>query len=332
MTPIPFGMGMGGLLVSWIKGAGLARRREPRRHFVFSQDGVSLAARGTPSMSTPGTNTEQSTYWNDVGGPKWVRYQEMLDRQLDAIGRMVMDVAGVADGETVLDVGCGCGSTSLELAQRVTSHGSVMGVDISKPMLGLARERAQKGQVTNVTFTHADAQTYMFRPEFDLIYSRFGVMFFSDPPAAFANLHQAMKRGGRVAFACWQAIHRNPWLGVPLMAAMKHVTIELPATPDAPGPFAFADAARVKSILGEGGFHDVHVEGRDVTIALGGGTSLDDAAKLVMDLGPLARVMTDASPEERRLVEQEVREAISGWMTPEGVKMPGAIWLVTASA
>ncbi len=278
------------------------------------------------------TNAEQIAYWNEVGGPKWVRYQEMLDRQLDAIGRLVMDTAGVRDGETVLDVGCGCGSTSLQLAERVSNHGSVLGIDISKPMLGWARERAMKGQVTNVTFMHADAQTHMFRPEFDLIYSRFGVMFFENPSAAFANLHHAMKSSGRLAFACWQAIHRNPWLGVPLMAAMKHVTIEMPATPDAPGPFAFADAARVERILGEGGFRDVRVEGRDVSIALGGGTSLEDAASLVMDLGPLARVMVDQPADKRALVEQEVREAISGSMTPEGVKMPGAIWLVTASA
>ena len=129
-------------------------------------------------MSMPGTNSEQVTYWNEVGGPKWVRYQEMLDRQLDAIGRQVMDAARVADGETVLDVGCGCGTTSLELAERVGKHGSVMGVDISRPMLQWARERAAKGKVTNVTFTHADAQIYKFRPEFDLLYSRFGVMFF----------------------------------------------------------------------------------------------------------------------------------------------------------
>jgi SAM-dependent methyltransferase len=283
-------------------------------------------------MSMPGTNTEQVTYWNEVGGPKWVRYQEMLDRQLDAIGRLVMDAARVAEGETVLDVGCGCGTTSLELADRVGKHGSVMGIDISRPMLEWARERAAKGRVTNVTFTHADAQAHMFRPEFDLLYSRFGVMFFEDPPGAFANLHNAMKPGGRLAFACWQAIHRNPWLGVPLMAAMKHITVELPATPDAPGPFAFADAERVERILTAGGFRDVRVEGHDVGIALGGGTSLEEATKLVMDLGPLARVMADASPQERRVVEDEVREAISGSMTPRGVEMPGAIWIVTASA
>jgi len=284
------------------------------------------------TTSAPSTNTEQSAYWNDVGGPKWVRYQEMLDRQLDAIGRLVMESAAVADGESVLDVGCGCGSTSLQLAERVSNRGSVLGIDISKPMLGWARERAMKGHVTNVTFTHADAQTRMFRPEFDLIYSRFGVMFFEDPSAAFANLHHAMKKKGRVAFACWQAIQRNPWLGVPLMAAMKHITIELPATPDAPGPFAFADPERVKRVLGDGGFRDVRIEGRDVSIALGGGSSLDEATKLVMDLGPLARVMADAPTDKRILVEQEVRTAISGFMTPDGVKMPGAIWLVTASA
>jgi SAM-dependent methyltransferase len=278
------------------------------------------------------SNTEQITYWNDLGGPKWVRYQEMLDRQLDAIGRMVMDTAAVAEGETVLDVGCGCGTTTFDLAERVGKHGSVMGIDISRPMLEWARERAMKNHVTNVTFTEADAQAHMFRPEFDLIFSRFGVMFFEDPPAAFRNLHHAMKSKGRIAFACWQAIHRNPWLGMPLMAAMKHVTIEMPATPDAPGPFAFADAGRVERILVEGGFRDVHIEGHDVGISLGGGTSLDEAARLVMDLGPLARVMADATPEQRGLVAQEVRTAISGSMTPEGVKMPGAIWIVTASA
>jgi hypothetical protein len=183
-----------------------------------------------------------------------------------------------------------------------------------------------------VTFTQADAQTHQFRPEFDLLYSRFGVMFFENPTGAFTNLHRAMKPRGRVAFACWQAIHRNPWLGMPLLAAMKHITIEMPATPDAPGPFAFADAARVERILTEAGFDGVDVQGSDVTIALGGGTNLDDATKLVMDLGPLARVMVDAPPDKRSLVEREVRETIAGSMTPRGVEMPGAIWIVTAKA
>lgn len=278
------------------------------------------------------TNSEQISYWNDVGGPKWVRFQEMLDRQLDAIGRLVMDAAGVADGETVLDVGCGCGTTTIELARRVSSHGSVMGVDVSRPMLAWARERAMKGRITNVTFTLADAQTYLFRRQFDLLYSRFGVMFFEDPPRAFANLHRALNPDGRVAFACWQNIHRNPWLGMPLMAAMKHITIEMPANPEAPGPFAFADADRVERILDQAGFRDVDVRGHDVTISLGGGTSLDEATGLVMDLGPLARVMVNAPPDKRSVVEREVREAISGSMTPRGVEMPGAIWLVTAKA
>jgi SAM-dependent methyltransferase len=207
-----------------------------------------------------------------------------------------------------------------------------MGVDVSRPMLDWARRRAFEGGYSNVTFAEADAQKYMFRRDFDLLFSRFGVMFFEDPPLAFRNMHRSMKKGGRLAFACWQAMHRNPWLGVPLMAGMKHIRIEAPANPEAPGPFAFADARRVDRILTDGGFRNVRVEGHDVNIALGGGSDLDEATELVLDLGPLARAMIGATTEQRRLVQDEVREAIAGSMTPDGVKMPGAIWLVTADA
>ncbi|MFN2427673.1 MAG: class I SAM-dependent methyltransferase [Candidatus Binatia bacterium] len=283
---------------------------------------------------TPATaaNLEQITFWNDVGGPKWVRYQSLLDRQLDAIGKLTMDAANLRPGESLLDVGCGCGSTSLELARRVGASGSVTGIDISRPMLALARERAAAEGLTNATFAEADAQTHAFASEFDVLYSRFGVMFFDDPVRAFANLRRSLRSGARVAFACWQAIHRNPWMAVPLMAALKHVTVELPTDPTAPGPFAFADAARVSRILVDAGYDGVSVDGRDIDIVLGGGSDLEETTKLVMDLGPMGRFLADATPEQRKLVEAEVREAITGYATPDGVCMPGAIWLVTAAA
>lgn len=286
----------------------------------------------TEAATTTGANSEQVAFWNNVGGPQWVRFQALLDRQLDDIGHMVMDAARLEAGQAALDVGCGCGSTTLELARRVGPGGSATGIDISRPMLELARERAKAQGLSNVTFTEADAQTHAFRPEFDVLYSRFGVMFFDDPVRAFTNLHRGLRSGARLAFACWQAVHRNPWMAVPMMAAMKHVSIELPSSPDAPGPFAFADSARVERILREAGYSGVTVEGHDVGIVLGGGSDLGDTARLVMKLGPLGRVLGDAAPEVRADVEREVRDAIAGYVTADGVKMLGAIWLVTATA
>ncbi len=284
---------------------------------------------GTPKSDA---NAEQITFWNQVGGPQWVRYQAFLDHQLDEIGRMTMDAAGLEPGHAVLDIGCGCGSTTLEIARRVGPAGHATGVDISLPMLELARERAAAAGIANTTFLGADAQVHEFRPEFDVLYSRFGVMFFDDPVRAFANMRKGLRSGARVAFVCWQAIHRNPWMAVPVLAAMKHVAIPQPPSPEAPGPFAFADANRVERILAEAGYSAVAVDGRDVEIVLGGGSSVEETSELVLKLGPLGRILGDATPELRGLVQIEVRQAIEDFVTDRGVCMPGAIWLVTATA
>jgi SAM-dependent methyltransferase len=243
---------------------------------------------------------------------------------------MAMDAAAVAPGEAVLDIGCGCGSTTLTLARRVLPGGSATGLDISRPMLELARERAEAEGLTNVTFTEADAQTQPLGREFDVVYSRFGVMFFDDSVRAFTNLLGALKSGGRLAFVCWQPLPLNPWMAVPIMAALKHVTIETPSSPQAPGPFAFADPEYVEGILGKAGFQAISIQGRDVEVDLGGGADLDETAKRIINLGPLARSMVDSAPEVRALVADEVRAAIAGYATADGVRMPGAIWLVTA--
>lgn len=277
-------------------------------------------------------NAEQVHYWNNVGGPKWVRLQALLDRQLEAIGHMAMDAAGLKAGESVLDVGCGCGSTTLDLARRVGPSGKATGIDISHPMLELARKRAASEGLSNATFTEADAQTFAFAPEYDVLYSRFGVMFFDDPTAAFTNLRGALRPGARVSFACWQAIDRNPWMGVPLMAALQHVSMPAPPDPNAPGPMAFANPDRVRGILDGAAFGGVSVDSRDVELVVGGGTDLDETTRLVMDLGPIARLLADADDALRTKVHEDVQAAIAGYATAEGVKMPGGIWLVTATA
>lgn len=276
-------------------------------------------------------NADQIEYWNQVGGPKWVRYQAMLDRQLDDIGVVAMDAAAVATGDRVLDVGCGCGSTSLAAGRRVGSGGRVLGVDISQTMLELAERRARGEGLAHVEFAVADAQTHRFDARFDVVYSRFGVMFFADPVAAFANLASAMAPGGRLAFVCWQAMPLNPWMAVPVMQMLKHVTLDPPA-PDAPGPFAFADAAKVERILGAAGFRSVALDAREVELSVGGGEDLDATVEFVMEVGPVGRALAGRDPSLREAIWRDVRGALADYATPDGVRMKGAVWVVTAGA
>jgi SAM-dependent methyltransferase len=281
-------------------------------------------------LDAAGPNAEQITYWNEQGGPKWVALQETLDAQLVRFGEVVMDRLAIGAGERVLDVGCGCGSTSLELGRRVGPSGAVLGVDVSTPMVARARERAAAAGAANVAFVVADAQTHPFEPErFDVLFSRFGVMFFQDPPAAFANLARALRPGGRLGFHCWQALMENPWMTVPLFAALQHVPPPTPPPPGAPGPFAFADAERVRGILAGAGFAEIDFESRHDTMGVGSG-SLDEAADFALQMGPASIAIREATPETIAKVRASVREALAPHQTPDGVRLATSSWIVTA--
>src|SRR5262245_44830547 len=173
-----------------------------------------------------------------------------------------MERAAIRLGERVLDVGCGCGDTTLELARRVGREGSVVGIDVSTPMLERALESVRAAEFANVVLWNADAQMHTLPPAaFDLVYSRFGVMFFVDPAQAFTNLGRALRPGGRVSFVCWQALELNPWMAVPMAAAAREITFAARPGPEAPGPFSFADPDRVRRVLGKAGLADVTLEG-----------------------------------------------------------------------
>jgi SAM-dependent methyltransferase len=281
-----------------------------------------------------GPNAEQVTYWNQQGGPKWVLHESLLDEQISPLGLAAMDRARVAPGERVLDVGCGCGQTSLQLAERVGAAGSVTGVDISAPMLARARERAAQLGASNLRFLEADAQeAKLGAAAFDLVFSRFGVMFFADPKAAFANLCRSLAPGGRVAFVCWQELARNPWMGVPLRAAAPHLPPQPPPDPNAPGPLAFADPGRVRGILAGAGFREIAIEALEGELVVGGsGSSLEQAAAFLLQAGPLARALRDAPAASRDRIEGAVREAIAPHATPKGVRMGSGAWIVQARA
>ena len=280
-------------------------------------------------MASSNANAEQIEYWNEVSGPRWVAAQERLDSMIEELGVAGIERAQVEPGERVIDVGCGCGASSLALAARVGSQGSVQGLDISLPMLARARERARHAGFENLRFDHADAQTHRFEGDADLVFSRFGVMFFDDPVAAFRNLHSALTPGGRIAFVCWQPLEQNPWMARPMEVVNRFVPPRPRLEPGAPGPFAFADPDRVRGILRAAGFAEIEVH--RVTGVQRLGTTADLALAFLLDgVGPVASALAEVQPGVRAAVARDLRELLAEHQTPRGVEFDTAVWIPTA--
>ena len=280
-------------------------------------------------MDTSGPNAKQIEYWNEQAGPKWVEETVALDAMTDPIGRAAIERAAVARGARVLDVGCGAGQTSVQLGEQTGPDGSVLGLDIAAPLLAVARERAARAGLAQVRFEQGDAQTHFLERDRDLVFSRFGVMFFADPVAAFHNLRRALVPGGRVTFACWQEPVRNPWMRVPMTALARYVDLP-PPEPGAPGPFSLCDPERVRTILARAGFADVKLEPLERPIALGAGGGLDEALRFLAKIGPAARLLVE-HPEVRERALAAVRDALEAYVTPEGVTLGSSSWIVTAT-
>jgi SAM-dependent methyltransferase len=283
-------------------------------------------------LATDGPNAQQIEYWNHVSGDRWVDMGDVIDAQIAPLGEAAMERARIAPGERVLDIGCGCGQTTLELATRVGADGSVLGLDISNPMLARARERAGHADLGNVEFQQADAQIYEFDAAgFDLLFSRFGVMFFSSPVEAFTNLLSALRPGGRLVFVAWQELIRNPWMHLPIVAASKHLPPGgPPPDPSAPGPFAFASRERVEAILRDSGFVNIQHESLERDLLVGGGRSLDESVEFVAQLGPAGAALRDADTALRNDIMSEIRRVIEPFHKEDGVHMPSATWIVSA--
>ena len=282
------------------------------------------------TLPAAGPNAEMIRYWNETVGPRWIEMEAQLDAQIAPLGLAALARAHPQPGERALDVGCGCGQTSLQLADRIGKSGGVLGIDVSAPML--ARAKARAAGVSQVRFLNGDAQTHAFDERFDLVFSRFGVMFFADPPAAFANLHRALRPGGRVTFVCWQAIDRNPWMLIPLRSLVGIVELPAPPPPGAPGPFAFADPARVNAILAAGGFRDAALEPLAGELAIGAGGDLEHAVSFALQMGPAGAALREANEETRRRAAEAVRKALAPLVTPRGVVAPYSAWIATARA
>jgi SAM-dependent methyltransferase len=275
-------------------------------------------------------NARQVAEWNGSVGERWAADQERTDQLVRPYGNAALAAAEIAPGEAVLDVGCGCGDTSLAAAGMVGAGGRVVGVDVSVPMLAVARRRT--GGSPNLTFLEADAASATLPGPFDVLVSRFGVMFFDDPARAFAHLHTAMRSGGRLAFVCWRTPAENPWAAIPAQAARKAARIEAPPSdPHAPGPFAFGDGDRLKGLLEGGRFRNVRLETFEAPMYLG--SSPRSAAEGTARIGPASRVALKAGPEHRPAILDAIEAALGPYAAADGtVSLPGRTWIVTARA
>lgn len=276
---------------------------------------------------TAAPNADQQAYWNESAAKAWVELHDLLDRQLEPLGARAMGELALRAGERVLDIGCGTGQTTLQLAARVGAQGSVLGADISGPMLEIARDRAAAAQLSQTQFLQADAQTHPFDADaMDAVFSRFGVMFFADPRAAFTNVRSALKPGGRLAFVCWRSMAENPWMRPAAGSAFADVPAPPAPEPGAPGPFAFADREHVGAILADAGFADIAVTPHDAKL---GGNTLEDSIRLSLGVGPLGALLRER-PEKRDEVEAELRKALAARVLDGRVVQDSATWIVTA--
>lgn len=281
-----------------------------------------------PSQSNQPAPIDQATYWNENGGQKWVANIDHIDTMIGVFNAHVLCAAGASTGERVLDVGCGGGTTSRALAEAVTSQGEVLGVDVSEVILQAAIER--RGDAKNLRFELGDAANFKFEPNyFDLMTSRFGIMFFEEPARAFENLRMALKPNGRVAFVCWRALAQNPWMAAPAAAAFEVLPQPEPQDPNAPGPFAFADQTKLKALLQTVGFTGVSVEPVDELLVLG---TISEALQFLSRMGPAAAALQEASDDKRQAALEAVEQVLNGYVTDGLVRIPGGVWLVRAAA
>jgi len=278
------------------------------------------------SAFTPLTQTE---YWNGSAGEEWVRQADLMDRMLQPLTQPAFDLLSLKPGERVLDIGCGAGATTLAAANYV-GDGQAVGVDISKPLLDLARARAN-ARGANAHFVEADVSAAPLRDApFDAAFSRFGVMFFDDTKAAFDKIRAAMNPSGRFVFICWRTFSENGWSHAPLAALKPMLKAPLtPADPDAPGPFQLQDPEKIKTVLAS--WRDVSITPWDGDVLVAGGGDANAAAAFLMKIGPCARAIS-----EQNLDAAEAQPMLANFLrkyeTPAGVALPAATWIVHAVA
>ena len=282
-------------------------------------------------LSADSPNAREVQYWNSTATRPWAEMHEHIDRLFHDLTQAALDFAAPQSGERVIDIGCGSGTTVLELARRVGPSGYVLGADISQQSIDKARERIAAAGLSQAEVSVCDVSIHNFAvADFDLAFSRFGVMFFADPTATFVNLRRGIRQGGRLTFAVFRTPKENPW-GTGPVAAVRHLLPPItPPGADDPGQFSWADPARVRRILEGAGFEDVSLTPYDPAMRLAGPGGSAQASEFAMSIGPIARAMASASPPDRSAVRAALQAFFSSHDSPRGIVLPAALWIVRA--
>jgi SAM-dependent methyltransferase len=274
-------------------------------------------------------NRDEATRWNESSGPVWVEMQDVLDRMFAPFEARLTQEAFPGEGGRVLDIGCGAGATTLAMARRLGLTGLCLGVDISGPLVAAAKVRAAAEGLVSAAFVQADAQTYAFEPEsFDAVISRFGVMFFDDTEAAFANIRRAAQPRAKLTFVAWRSPAENPFMIAAVRTAAPFLPTLLAPNPDAPGQFAFADAERVRRILDGSGWGDIETCPIDVPSTV----AQEDLLAYATKLGPVGLALRNVNEPTRARAVEAVRAAYDPYLQNGEARFTAACWLVNARA
>ena len=275
-------------------------------------------------------NIKQKQFWSGAGGDVWVDKQREMDIMLNPLGERVIEGRDLEEETKILDIGCGCGATTLEIA-KIVNQGEVIGVDISEPMLERATQTASDMALTNISYQVKDVQVdEMPNKYFDIAFSRFGAMFFEDPFEAFKNINHSLKDNGQLSFVCWQHASLNPWQSLSIQVIKEFLDLPAPA-PKSPGPFAFEDKSYINEILTESGFRDIEIKDNQEDIVMFSGKSIREACEDYLTINPVVTEMLKNSPTKLR---EEILEALIGKFSDfhnnDGLLFPSATWIVTA--
>lgn len=271
---------------------------------------------------------EQTALWNGAAGRAWVDAQPLLDQVLRPFEDLLVNSISAESSARMLDVGCGTGSVTLAIARKLGQNGRATGIDISEPMLTLARARAERERHPPA-FVLGNAESFAFEPaSFDAIVSRFGVMFFDEPVQAFANLKRAAEQGARLQFVAWRSAADNPFM----TTAERVAAPLLPSLParreDQPGQFAFGKRDRVHRILQNSGWSEIDIQPIDVPCTM-------PEAQLIpymTRLGPVGRLLQESGDPIRAQFAEEVRAALDPYVHGPEVRFTGSCWMIRARA
>lgn len=273
----------------------------------------------------------QREYWSGKVGDEWANHAARIDVMLAPVTEAAFGAISFTPGERVLDIGCGAGFSSLAIARRVGESGTVVGVDLSPQLLRVARDRAGD-TIPQAKFVEADASEVTFGQPFDAAFSRFGVMFFEEPARAFAHIRRLLRPDGRLGFICWRPLLENAWATVPIGAVEPMLKAPLPKpNPDAPGPFAFADGAKVERILQSAGWRDIALTHWSGPISIGGDGPIEAIATFLLKIGPCARAINDQGLDAEE-AHGRVMERLAPLHSQNRVMLDAACWIVTAKA